>query len=177
LLAANYFVKVFSAFDDPATMKCGSGAAVLKAGVTRAALNRVHWLINNYYNHVAGIKAKCTLKTAVTNYVGGAGTTAAGNYSSTNIPGGGSDVQVAVWNLLGQATGGGLISTNYKMANCLIANTLAAGAEASNYTPPCNALAGFISIVCQDSTYNTPSNPARQPTINFMPLQCTCPAT
>jgi hypothetical protein len=91
----------FSSFTPVSAMKCpGKQTPALKPSVTSEALRRVNWLINTYYNPVAGINKKCDLPVDVPQGTFGSQTgTAAGEQNAATR----EDVQQAVWTLLGES--------------------------------------------------------------------------
>lgn len=90
----------YSSLSAVTDMKCpGAVTTALNPGVTSDSLNRVNWLLNTYYNPLAGINPQCFLPVPVP----------AGSYQSRTSttqglknPATKEDVQRAVWTLLGE---------------------------------------------------------------------------
>jgi hypothetical protein len=93
----------FSSLGAVSDMKCpGAAVTALNPGVTSDSLSRVNWLLNTYYNPVAGVNLQCFLPVPVP----------AGSYQSQTSTAQGlksaatkEDVQQAVWTLLGEWQG------------------------------------------------------------------------
>jgi hypothetical protein len=91
----------YSSFTPVGEMRCpGKQTPALNPSVTSEALRRVNWLINTYYNPVAGIAPKCNLPVDVAQGTFGSKTaTTAGEQNAANR----EEVQQAVWTLLSES--------------------------------------------------------------------------
>lgn len=89
----------YSSFTAVSEMTCpGAQGPALKPAVTDDALRRVNWLINTYYNPVAGVNPQCYLPEPVLTgtYQSRTATPAGLTAAATR-----EDVQQAIWTLLG----------------------------------------------------------------------------
>jgi len=101
--AVAYDAVTYSSFSLVSNMRCpGASTTPLNPAITNTRLRRLNWLINTYFNPMAGINPTCTLPASAGTLLQGYFQSETATQPGTYGPATAADIQAAVWAMAGE---------------------------------------------------------------------------